>query len=231
MAVFSYCPAAKALQLDIERSRLVESHVRLAEKLARKNCRWGSEDPDDTRSDALWGLILAARAFEPDRGSFGAYAKFSIEGAIRRGRQLRSGVPRPMWEQGERPTLASLNVPVGDGGEELLDLLPARHDAEENLLADAVRRLPARECLVLRLRYYHGLTQSDVAEIIGCGQMQVSRIERAALAKLRDFACDAVSYGVPGTATAAADGAALAERKGTRRDAGPAGHHLSQRGL
>ena len=99
-----------------------------------------------------------------------------------------------------RPSHAhSLNVPVGDGGEELLDLLPAPHDAEENLLADALRRLPARECLVLRLRYYHGLTQCDVAEIIGRGQMQVSRIERAALAKLRDFASDALSHDAPGT--------------------------------
>lgn len=183
--------AAKALELDPARCRLVESHVRLAEKLARRNCRWGSEDPDDTRSDALWGLILAARAFEPDRGTFGSYAAFSIEGAIRRGRQLRSGIPRPMWEQGDRPTLVSLNVPVGEGREELLNMLPAPPDAEDSLLADALRRLPARECLVLRLRYYHGLSQSAVGQIIGCTQMQVSRIERDALAKLRDFASDA----------------------------------------
>ena len=33
--------------------------------------------------------------------------------------------------------------------------------------ADALPRLPARERLVLRLRYYHGLPQSDVAPIIG----------------------------------------------------------------
>ena len=134
-----YRRAAKALQLDPARCRLVESHVRLAEKIARRDCRWGSEDPDDTRSDALWGLILAARAFQPERGTFGSYAAFSIEGAIRRGRQLRSGIPRPMWEQGDHPTLVSLNVPVGEGREELLDMLPAPSDAEDELVG---RRTP-----------------------------------------------------------------------------------------
>jgi RNA polymerase sigma factor (sigma-70 family) len=182
------CHAAKALVLDAERCRLVEGHVRLAEKIARKRCRWGSEDPDDTRSDALWGLMLAGRAFDPGRGAFAAYAVLRIEGAIRRGRQIRSGLPRTLWEQGDRPTLVSLNVPVGEGGAELVDVLPAPSGAEDEWLADALRRLPALDCLVLRLRYYHGLPQSDVAPIIGRSQMQVSRIERAALAKLRDFA-------------------------------------------
>jgi RNA polymerase sigma factor (sigma-70 family) len=188
MAVVACCPTAETWPLDAERCRLVESHVRLAEKIARSRCRWGSEDPDDTRSDALWGLMLAARAFQPARGSFVAYAALRIEYAIRRGRQVRSGLPRTLWEQGDRPTLVSLDVPVGEGGAALLDLLAAPADAEENWLADALGRLTARERLVLRLRYYHGLPQSDIAPIIRRSQMQVSRIERAALAKLREFA-------------------------------------------
>jgi RNA polymerase sigma factor (sigma-70 family) len=178
--------AARAWQLDAERCRLVESHVLLAERIARKHCRWGHEDPDDTRSDAFWGLMLAGRAFKPGRGSFAPYAVLRIEGAIRRGRQLRSGMSRTLWERGERPTLLSLNVPIADGDAELLELLPAPSDAEDDWLSDALRRLPAREQLVLGLRYYHGLPQSGVAPIIGCSQMQVSRIERAALAVLRE---------------------------------------------
>jgi len=188
MEVIARCRAAKALRLNGQQCRLVERHVRLAEKIALKRCRWGLEDPDDTRSDALWGLMLAGRAFDPSRGSFAGYAALRIEGAIRRGRQLRSGVPRTLWEQGDRPTLLSLNVPVGEGEAELLDMLPAPSGAEDEWLAEALRGLPALDCLVLRLRYYHGLPQSDVAPIIGRSQMHVSRIERAALAKLREFA-------------------------------------------
>jgi RNA polymerase sigma factor (sigma-70 family) len=145
------------------------------------------DDLDDTRSDALWGLILAARGFQPDRGSFANYAALRIEYAIRRGRQIRSGLPRSEWKGGDHPTPVSLNTPVGDGGPQVLDLLPSPPEADKELLTDLLRWLPARECLVLRLRYYHDLTQSDVAIIIGLSQMQVSRIERAALAQLREF--------------------------------------------
>jgi DNA-directed RNA polymerase specialized sigma subunit len=179
--------AAGERRLDAERCRLVERHVGLAERIARRRCRWGLEDPDDTRSDALWGLTLAGRGFEPGRASFGTYAALRIEYAIRRGRQVRSGLPRSVWEQGARPWPASLNAPIGDGGAELLDLLPGA-DLDCNWwLRDAVRRLPAREQLVVGLRYDRGLTQSEVATVIGCSQMHVSRIERAALAKLRDW--------------------------------------------
>jgi RNA polymerase sigma factor (sigma-70 family) len=188
MEVVGCSRAAKALALDADRRRLVESHVRLAEKIALRRCRWGLEDPDDTRSDALWGLMLAGRAFDPGRGNFAAYAAVRIEGMIRRGRQLRSGMSRTLWEQGDRPTLLSLNSRVGEGDAELVDVLPAPSGGDSEWLADAVRRLPALDCLVLRLRYYHGLPQSDVAPIIGRSQMQVSRIERAALAKLRNLA-------------------------------------------
>lgn len=184
MELVAYCRAAEAVELDAERCRLVESHVRLAEKIASNRCRWGREDPDDTRSDAFWGLTLAARAFQPGRGSFAAYAAIRIEGAIRRGRQMRSGVPRPMWEQGQRPAVISLNAPVGEDQAELLDILPSPPEAEGDWVHDELRQLPARERLVLRLRYFHGLAQSEVATIIGHSQMQVSRIERAALAKL-----------------------------------------------
>ena len=180
--------ACEALRLNAERRRLVEGHVRLAEKIASRRCRWGREDPDDTRSDAFWGLILAAHAFQPDRGSFAAYAVIRIEGAIRRGRQMRSGVPRPLWEQGQRPTIQSLNAPVREVEVELLDTLPSPSEAESGWVHDELRGLPARERLVLRLRYFHGLAQSEVAAIIGHSQMHVSRIERAALAKLHHVA-------------------------------------------
>jgi DNA-directed RNA polymerase sigma subunit (sigma70/sigma32) len=187
----TYRQAACTWRLDAERSRLAEGYVGLAEKIARARCRWGLEDLDDTRSDALWGLILATRSFQPDRGSFMTYATLRIEYAIRRGRQIRSGVPRSMWEGGDRLTPpVSLNAPMWEGGPQVLDLLPSPPDADEDLLADLLRQLPARECLVLRLRYFHDLTQSGVAAIIGCSQMQVSRIERAGLAKLREFVGD-----------------------------------------
>jgi len=39
--------------------------------------------------------------------------------------------------------------------------------------------------MVIRLRYFHGLTQDKTAKILGVSQVQISRIEKKALAALR----------------------------------------------
>jgi len=39
---------------------------------------------------------------------------------------------------------------------------------------------------VLLLRYYKGLTQMNTARVLGVSQVQVSRLERRALEKLRE---------------------------------------------
>ena len=62
--------------------------------------------------------------------------------------------------------------------------------AEEQLLErialnQAISKLPEREALVIRLRYFHGLTQDRVAKILGVSQVQVSRIEKKTLGHLR----------------------------------------------
>ena len=53
-------------------------------------------------------------------------------------------------------------------------------------LRQAVEALPQREKLVIDLRYYHGLTQQRVATVMDISQVQVSRIEKKALALLRE---------------------------------------------
>lgn len=58
---------------------------------------------------------------------------------------------------------------------------------EKIALRQAVERLPERERTVIQLRYFHGLTQQRVAKVMEVSQVQVSRIEKKALEKLRDF--------------------------------------------
>ena len=58
---------------------------------------------------------------------------------------------------------------------------------ERVALRDAISRLSPRERTVIDLRYFHGLTQERVARVIGVSQVQVSRIEKKALAALRSF--------------------------------------------
>ena len=48
-------------------------------------------------------------------------------------------------------------------------------------------RLEERERMVISLRYFHGLTQDRSARVLGVSQVQVSRLERRALGKLREL--------------------------------------------
>ena len=58
---------------------------------------------------------------------------------------------------------------------------------ERMALQEALARLNDKERLVIQLRYYHRLTQQRVAGLIGVSQVQVSRIEKKALERLRTF--------------------------------------------
>ena len=65
-------------------------------------------------------------------------------------------------------------------------------ESEENLverisLRQAVDKLPEREALVIKLRYFHGLTQDRVSKVLLVSQVQVSRIEKKALQSLKEF--------------------------------------------
>lgn len=51
-------------------------------------------------------------------------------------------------------------------------------------LADGLRRLPARERMILHLRYNDDLTQSEIADRMGISQMHVSRLLRKCLVEL-----------------------------------------------
>ncbi len=54
-------------------------------------------------------------------------------------------------------------------------------------IREAMEKLSERERLILRLRFFEGKTQMEVAEEIGISQAQVSRLEKAALKHMRRF--------------------------------------------
>ncbi len=87
----------------------------------------------------------------------------------------------------------SLFEPVyNDGGDALyiMDQVKdenARDEAwlEDIAIKDAMHRLPDREQRILRLRFFEGRTQMEVAGEIGISQAQVSRLEKNALLHMR----------------------------------------------
>ncbi|MGH3947360.1 MAG: RNA polymerase sigma factor SigF [Pseudonocardiaceae bacterium] len=53
-------------------------------------------------------------------------------------------------------------------------------------LAPLLDKLPERECAILKLRFFAGLTQSEIANQVGLSQMHVSRLLSRTLARLRE---------------------------------------------
>jgi RNA polymerase sigma-B factor len=57
---------------------------------------------------------------------------------------------------------------------------------ERVALRRAMADLPERERRIVELRFYEGLTQSEIAAKVGTSQVHVSRLLRASLARLQD---------------------------------------------
>jgi len=119
---------------------------------------------------------------------------------------------------GRSPTTAELSTAAGIGEEKLLDAIqassargavslqaPSGEDgtieerigtddggigsAETNAILDTLLpSLTPRERAILRLRFDEDMTQAEIGAVIGVGQMQISRIIRQALQRLRDAA-------------------------------------------
>ncbi len=83
----------------------------------------------------------------------------------------------------------SLQTETGEDGLTLEGLLSTGNQEEGMVeritLRAAVSALPERERQVMYLRYYKGLTQTSAARVLEVSQVQVSRLERRALERLR----------------------------------------------
>jgi RNA polymerase sigma-B factor len=114
--------------LSTVQAALVARHLPLAKNLARGWATRGGEDFDDARSDAFWGLVVAAQRFDSRRGAFATCARYAIAGEMRRGRQRRSGIQRERFYEaikfemtgwdlvqplGRLPTLAEVAARLG----------------------------------------------------------------------------------------------------------------------
>lgn len=73
----------------------------------------------------------------------------------------------------------TLEQTLGDGGleEQTLEIIALRA---------AIAELSEREKQVIRLRYFRSLTQEQTAKILSVSQVQVSRLERKAIERLRE---------------------------------------------
>jgi RNA polymerase sigma-B factor len=90
---------------------------------------------------------------------------------------------------------STLSLDAGDNGDEgggnsMLDSLGEDDEALDHVeirasIKPLIEQLPPREKRILLLRFFRGMTQSQIAEEIGVSQMHVSRLLNRTLAELR----------------------------------------------
>ena len=176
------------------RDKLIEHNLRLVAHIVKKYSNYRRES-EDLISVGTIGLIKAVCTFKPEKGSkLGTYAARCIENEIL------------MCLRAQKKHLSdiSLQETVGvdkDGGgillqDKIADRAKSVEDStEEKLQLQQISKkmnevLTERERLVIRLRY--GLetgkevTQREIARMLGISRSYVSRIETAALKKIRE---------------------------------------------
>ena len=97
-------------------------------------------------------------------------------------------------ESSQAYTTVSLSAPAGQGEEGELDPLESLGELEHEyavsedraMLEPGLDVLDERERRIIHLRFWEGLTQSQIAAQVGISQMHVSRLIRRALEKVRD---------------------------------------------
>ena len=92
--------------------------------------------------------------------------------------------------EGGSAGVVSLSTETGDGM--TLESVLGEDGMEEELverldLRSAIAQLPERERQVISLRYFRSMTQEQTARVVSVSQVQVSRIERKAVAHLRQL--------------------------------------------
>lgn len=173
---------------------LLEHNLRLVAHIAKKYTT-ASATPDELISIGTIGLIKALSSFDSTKGArLGTYAVSCIQNEIL------------MYMRASRKYAGevSINEPVGtdrDGNEIILmDLLSCDdfelvEEVDRNVQARLLRRAvmslqEERERLIIELRYglLNGVekTQREVGKMLGISRSYVSRIEKAALEKIRE---------------------------------------------
>lgn len=89
--------------------------------------------------------------------------------------------PRSIYEESspDDKTMQLEKIPSSDNEDKVIDKI---------VVAQMLKLLKKRERQVIILRYFRELTQTKTAEIIGVSQVQISRIEKKALEKIRQYA-------------------------------------------
>ena len=94
--------------------------------------------------------------------------------------------------EAQRPVESIYQEEQGDekNKRELISKIPSNNNQENNIvnnmaLAQIIENLDSRERQIIILRFYRDKTQTQVGKMLGISQVQVSRIEKNVLSKMK----------------------------------------------
>jgi len=130
------------------------------------------------------GLLQAARTYEPGRGApLAGYAKFRIRGEMLD--MVRRNIGRG------RQTVCADSEESSDWESRL----PANPDSSPQagavrrqrlaIITEELERLPAKDRIVVRLRYSRGMTLGQIGTVLSVNESRACQIHRRALTRLR----------------------------------------------
>jgi len=177
-------PIAARLSSD-EVARLVENYLPLVAKQVDRV--WLSSRIGLTREDLLsagsYGLLMAARRFDPNRGvGFGVFARSHVHGAVMREINLALRAVGRLGDEVLTPPTVDIES----------DALPDTEGANRIDPAEAAEvremmeyTLSSGERLALTLYYFEELTVAEIAAVLEQSASSVARTIKGALSKLR----------------------------------------------
>ncbi len=162
-------------------NRLVEANLRFVVRQALR--RWQPGLPlMDLVSEGCWGLMIAVRRFNPDRGvRFLSFAHHWVNQRIRDAakghyRPGHCSLDAPAFGDDDKTTLKDLVVSNEAGSDEKVS---------ERQVSRMLSILSDRERTIIELRIWHDLTMEEIGRRLNITRTRVQQIEGRALGKMR----------------------------------------------
>ncbi|MCH5213292.1 MAG: SigB/SigF/SigG family RNA polymerase sigma factor [Oscillospiraceae bacterium] len=147
------------------------------------------------------GVIKVSRSIK-ENAAKGRRAEEALRGRLNRNPSIAEisdecGIPEEdlleAFESAAAPESLETGINEKDENSVKRIELLASDDTEEKIIdkvfiREALAGLNEREKNIIMMRYYRGKTQSEIAQLIGVSQVQISRLEKKALMQIRENA-------------------------------------------
>lgn len=173
-------------KLTEEQYKLINDNFKFACSIAKK--RWtrykGIFEFDEFQESAYWGLVKAARTYDPVKGEFIKYAGKAINRTISRDIQK-------MLSHKEDISLNKIYSNDADKANELIDTLKNKEDdigdfVKNEEVEHFLSILNKTERELIEMYFLKGISQTEISEFLGVSQPTINKKIMKAIEKMKE---------------------------------------------